>query len=107
MLSESGLTVSDIDLVLLGINGDNRYDPVYFDFADSIFPGTPLSYYKHLCGEYHTASGFALWLAANVLKRQVVPEIIRINDHHRESIRHILIYNQYCNVNHSLILVSK
>lgn len=107
MLSASGLNVSDIDLVLLGINGDNRHDHIYYDFAQSIFPGTPLSYYKHLCGEYHTASGFALWLAANILKRQTVPDIIRINDLHREPVRNILIYNQYYNVNHSLILVSE
>lgn len=107
MLSASGLNVSDIDLVLLGINGDNRNDHIYYDFAQSIFPGTPLSYYKHLCGEYHTASGFALWLAANILQRQTVPEIIRINNTHREPVRNILIYNQYYNVNHSLILVSE
>ncbi len=107
MLSASGLTVSDIDLVLLGINGDKRTDPIYYDFAQSIFPGTPLSYYKHLCGEYHTASGFALWLAANILKRQTVPEIIRISGKRRVPVRNILIYNQYNNVNHSLILVSE
>ncbi len=107
MLSASGLSISDIDLVMLGINGDNRHDHIYYDFAQSIFPGTPLSYYKHLCGEYHTASGFALWLAANILQRQTVPEIIRINNTHREPVRNILIYNQYYNVNHSLILVSE
>jgi 3-oxoacyl-(acyl-carrier-protein) synthase len=107
MLSASGLNISDIDLVLLGINGDNRNDHIYYDFAQSIFPGTPLSYYKHLCGEYHTASGFALWLTANILKRQIVPDILRINDTHREPIRNILIYNQYYNVNHSFILVAE
>jgi 3-oxoacyl-[acyl-carrier-protein] synthase II len=107
MLSSSGINISDIDLVLLGINGDNRTDSIYYEFAQSIFPGTPLSYYKHLCGEYHTASGFALWLAANILQRQTVPEIIRINELRHEPVRNILIYNQYYNVNHSLILVSE
>ncbi len=107
MLAASGLTLSDIDLVLLGINGDNRNDPVYYEFSQSLFAGTPLAYYKHLCGEFHTASGFALWLAANVLQRQTVPEIIRINDSRRKPVRNILIYNQYYNVNHSLFLVSK
>lgn len=107
MLSASGINVSDIDLVLLGINGDNRTDHLYYEFANSLFPGTPLAYYKHLCGEYHTASGFALWLAANILKRQTVPEVIRINELSRKPIRNILIYNQYYNVNHSFILVAK
>jgi 3-oxoacyl-(acyl-carrier-protein) synthase len=107
MLSASGLNVSEIDLVLLGINGDNRNDHIYYEFAKSIFPGTPLSYYKHLCGEYHTSSAFALWLAANILKRQTVPYILRLNNVHREPVRNILIYNQYYNVNHSFILVSE
>jgi 3-oxoacyl-(acyl-carrier-protein) synthase len=106
MISDSGLSISDIDLVLLGINGDNRYDPIYYEFARSIFKGTPLSYYKHLCGEYHTASGFALWLAANILMRQTIPEIIRLGDNHREPVRNIIIYNQYYNINHSFLLLS-
>jgi 3-oxoacyl-[acyl-carrier-protein] synthase II len=107
MLSACGLDNQDIDLVLLGINGDNRSDPAYRTFARNSFPETPLAYYKHLCGEYHTASGFALWLASNILKRQTVPGILRINNLHRNPLRNILIYNQYYNVNHSLILVSE
>jgi len=106
MISSSGLINSDIDLVLLGINGDNRTDHLYHDFAASIFPETTLAYYKHLCGEYHTSSAFALWLAANILKNQTIPDIIRINDKSPNPLKHILIYNQYYNVNHSLILVS-
>jgi 3-oxoacyl-(acyl-carrier-protein) synthase len=106
MISSPGLSISDIDLVLLGINGDNRNDPYYYEFAQFLFPGTPLSYYKHLCGEYHTASGFALWLAANILKRQTVPDIIRVGSLRRGPVRNILIYNQYYNVNHSFILLS-
>ncbi|MGA2822584.1 MAG: hypothetical protein ABSE72_03565 [Bacteroidales bacterium] len=107
MLAASELGISDIDLVLLGINGDNRNDPLYHEFARSLFPDTPLAYYKHLCGEYHTASCFALWLAANIIQRQTVPDVIRLNDLHREPVRNVLIYNQYYNVNHSFILVSK
>jgi len=106
MLAVSGLTVSNIDLLLLGLNGDNRNDLVYSDFANCIFQDAPLAYYKHLCGEYHTASAFALWLTANILKEQKIPELIRVNEKSREPVRHILIYNQYYNVNHSFILVS-
>ncbi|MCX6249026.1 MAG: beta-ketoacyl synthase chain length factor [Bacteroidetes bacterium] len=106
ILAACGLVTSDIDLVLLGINGDNRTDPAYRTFARTAFPETPLAYYKHLCGEYHTASGFALWLASNILKRQTIPGILRINDLQCNPLRNILIYNQYYNVNHSLILVT-
>lgn len=107
MLAASDLNVSDIDLVVLGINGDNRNDHYYYDFAESLFPGTPLAWYKHLCGEYHTSSAFALWLAANILKRQVVPEAIHLNSTNRNPVKNILIYNHYYNVNHSFVLVSK
>jgi 3-oxoacyl-[acyl-carrier-protein] synthase II len=107
MLSRSGLRVSDIDVLVLGINGDNRTDPGYYEFARTVFPEALLSYYKHLCGEYHTATGFALWLAANILKRQNIPEIIRIKGACEKPVRNILIYNHYYNINHSLILVSE
>ncbi len=30
----------------------------------TLFSGNRQAYYKHLCGEYHTSSAFALWLAA-------------------------------------------
>jgi hypothetical protein len=106
MLSISDLTIADIDIILLGINGDNRNDHLYYEFAGSIFPGTPIAYYKHLCGEYYTATGFALWLAANILKRHTVPSILYINNDRYQQVRNILIYNQYNNVNHSLILVT-
>ncbi|MGA3012752.1 MAG: beta-ketoacyl synthase chain length factor [Bacteroidales bacterium] len=107
MLSNSGLTIPDIDLVIMGVNGDNRYDYLYHEFENAMFLSTPRAYYKHLCGEYYTSTGFALWLAANILKRQVFPSILELDDCHRKSIRNILIYNQYQNINHSLILVTQ
>ncbi len=105
-LASIELEINDIDLVLLGFNGDNRLDPVYTDLLDTVFPGSPAGYYKHLCGEYHTSSGFALWLAANMLKRQSVPAIIKLNEYTHPSLKNILIYNNYLNINHSLILVT-
>jgi 3-oxoacyl-[acyl-carrier-protein] synthase II len=105
MLSANGLKPADIDLLLLGINGDNRNDHFYTDFSSSVFPGTPLARFKHLCGEYNTASGFALWTASNILKSQTVPEILRFSNLHPLPIKNILIYNQSYNINHSFILV--
>ena len=107
MLSASGLTAPDIDLLILGINGDNRYDHFYYELAGTLFPSTCIAYFKHLCGEYHTATSFALWLAANILKRQTIPAIININNPLLGPVRNILIYNQYYNVNHSFILISQ
>jgi 3-oxoacyl-(acyl-carrier-protein) synthase len=106
LLSAQSMTPADIDLVILGMNGDNRNDIRYFQFAEENFPGIPQAYYKHLCGEYHTSSAFALWLAANIIKKQLIPPIIRLNSTERKPIRNILVYNQYYNADHSFILVA-
>lgn len=104
-LAKNGLTAPDIDLVILGNNGDCIYDPAYLEFADQFFPGKPFAWYKHLCGEYHTATGFGLYVAANVLKRQEYPEILHRNQVNPSRLKNILIYNHFRNVNHSFMLV--
>ena len=96
----------DIDLVLLGLNGDNQFDPVYYHLMSTIFKNNGQAWYKHLCGEYHTSTAFALWLASVILQEQSVPSILQLNAPRNEEIRNILIYNQYRNINHSLIFVS-
>ncbi|MGE5424109.1 MAG: beta-ketoacyl synthase N-terminal-like domain-containing protein, partial [Syntrophothermus sp.] len=107
MISIAGIDLEEIDFVLLGNNGDNRFDDIYSELSTSLFKNIPTGYFKHLCGEYYTASGFALWLAANILKRQVIPEIIRLDNIRRDSIRNILIYNQYEGVNHAIMVIGK
>jgi 3-oxoacyl-(acyl-carrier-protein) synthase len=104
-LGKNGLSTDDIDLVILGVNGDCNYDTVYTQFANQFFPGKAQAWYKHLCGEYHTATGFGLYVAANMLKRKVYPEILHLNQAVPEKIRNILIYNHFRDVNHSFILV--
>jgi len=104
-LQRNELSVMDIDLVLLGMNGDSRYDHFYTDFATNLLPGKPQGYYKHLCGEYHTATGFGLYVAASMIKSKTYPEIIHLNSIQPGRLKNILIYNQYDNLNHSLLLV--
>lgn len=104
-LSGNELEVSDIDLVVLGVNGDFHYDTQYYSFASEHFPEAATAWYKHLCGEYHTASGFGLYLAANILKHQIIPEVVKLRGHSLQKIRNILIYNHFRNVNHAFILV--
>lgn len=105
-LDSHGMTTADVDLILLGNNGDNRYDKIYYDLSGSLFKDVPSAYYKHLCGEYHTSTGFALWLAANIIKRNTVPAAIRLDNKPLGAVKTILIYNQFYNKNHSLILVA-
>jgi len=106
-LQSNGLNLSDIDLIMVGVNGDDRWDGIYDAFTSNIFPGRPVSWFKHLCGEYHTATSFALWATANILKRQMYPPVMQLNDLQPLKIENILIYNQFRNINHSMILVSR
>ncbi|MCX6250641.1 MAG: beta-ketoacyl synthase chain length factor [Bacteroidetes bacterium] len=106
-LASSGLNPEDIDIFLTGINADTEFDPIYFRMAQDVFPEKPLAWFKHLSGEFYTATLFALWTAANILKRQEVPPVIILKYKVQKEVRNILIYNQYRNVHHSLILVGK
>ncbi|MBI4646960.1 MAG: beta-ketoacyl synthase chain length factor [Bacteroidia bacterium] len=72
-LKKNQLDIKKVMLVIFGLNGDNRYDFVYRHLQNEIFSNTCQAAYKHLCGEYHTAVAFALWLAANILKKQHIP----------------------------------
>ena len=97
----------DIDGVLLGLNGDNRYDNSYYALLSGYFSqGTDFMYYKHLCGEYYTSSAFALWLGSVILNNQQVPDVIRLNKGSHASLKNLLIYNQIKNAEHSLIFLN-
>ncbi len=104
-LKKNGIAPSDIDIVVLGTNGDCNNDPKYLQFADEFFPGKAQAWYKHLCGEYHTATGFGLYVAANILKNQVYPAILHLTPVIPGKLKNILIYNHFRNINHSFILL--
>ncbi|MEI7663994.1 MAG: beta-ketoacyl synthase N-terminal-like domain-containing protein [Bacteroidota bacterium] len=105
-LATRRLNISDIGLVLMGLSGDPAGDLVYHDLAEAVFQQTPLAYFKHLCGEYHTATAFATWLASMVLKNRHVPEVIRVSPTAVVPNR-VLIYNHYRGSNHAFILLSR
>jgi len=105
-LGRNSLKINDIDLVIIGKNGDTRNDEVYKRLGESAFKNSSIANYKHLCGEYPTSSAFALWLAANIVKKGVVPTIVAEKGKNNSAPKRILIYNHYQNKYHSLILVS-
>jgi len=105
-IASAGLTTNDVDIFLTGINGDQDFDPLYYALAEKHFPDKTLLYFKHLCGEYHTSTSFALWVAANILKRQIIPPTLILKHKPLPNIRNVLIYNQYQNIYHALILVA-
>jgi len=93
-LASRSIDTRDIDLVITGRNGDDKNDRVYDQLQQSVLKGPSQVNYKHLCGEYPTSTGFALWMAATILQTTQMP-----------AVRRILIYNNYHKY-HSLLLVA-
>jgi len=106
-LNANNLQISDIDAVVLGLDGNITFDSYYKNLTENAFAKTPQLYYKHLSGEYDTASAFALWMAAKVIKTQEIPEIIKVNSVEKPTYNTILLYNQLNGKNHSFTLLSK
>ncbi|RDK88744.1 beta-ketoacyl synthase N-terminal-like domain-containing protein [Marinirhabdus gelatinilytica] len=106
-LKDNNLSTEEIDVVVMGNNGDVAYDNYYNHISSALFSETQHVYYKHLCGEFNTASSFGMWLGAKILKTQQIPEIVKLNETKASAIKHILLYNQYRGENHSLSLLKK
>jgi len=106
LLEEAGLSLSAIDLVILGVNGDRSADKSYNELTRGKLKRIPLAGFKHLCGEYDTASSFALWLAAGIIRDGHVPDVVLIGAGKPSRLDHILIYNHLRGINHSFMLVS-
>lgn len=111
-------TPQDIDLVMLGSCGNPAEDPFYASLL-TIFPANTLAgQFKYLCGEYPTASAFAMGIASLILKTGLLPDRFLIrpvtsggeNPAQRilanSSDKKILIYNHFKGVNHALILLT-
>ncbi len=106
-LSSQSLTINDIDLILSGRTGDKKNDLVYDVLNASVFAGKLVINYKHLCGEYPTATSFALWLASVIIQQKKVPEVLAGEKKETgKTIEKILIYNHYLNIHHALFLVT-
>jgi 3-oxoacyl-(acyl-carrier-protein) synthase len=105
-LAQNSLSTGDIDAVILGFSGDADSD-VYYTKAMDLFPNSSLLYYKHLSGEFNTASGFSTFIACHILKEQQIPEVMMINAEKRESIKNVLLYNHLAGHDHSLVLLEK
>jgi 3-oxoacyl-(acyl-carrier-protein) synthase len=105
-LADHSLAINDIDLVIDGKNGNASSDELFEQLKQTIFSQKHVVNYKHLCGEYPTSTAFALWAAANIIKTEAVPAVLDFNGSKEKKIRRVLIYNNYLDTHHSLILLS-
>ncbi len=94
-----------IDLLISGENGDNRLLK-YYTACEKMMPGEAMVIrFKHLCGEYPTASAIALWLACYILQKNPIPPHLIKKSFPVKAFKNILIYNNYKQVQHSFILI--
>lgn len=86
------------DLLLSGDNGDTANDAACHHFRAELGHQGAAERFKHLCGEYPTASAFALGLAATRLANRVSSD--------SSQPRSILIYNRFQQAHQSLMLLA-
>ena len=95
-----------IDLLLSGENGDNRDQP-YYDCCESLFgANTTVARFKHLFGDFATASSIACWLAAQVLESQSLPSNMIKKSSSTHQYKRVLIYNNFKHIQHGFLLMS-
>lgn len=94
-LQKHRLTLEDIDWFITGKNGNRKEDTLYTKLESSLLPAAKHSTFKDECGEYPTASSYAVWKTAKAFEEGQAPG------------QTALIYNHHHAINHSLILIRR
>ncbi|PBQ31187.1 hypothetical protein CNR22_05210 [Sphingobacteriaceae bacterium] len=94
------------DMLITGENGDNRFTHFYEDAEKLMHEETTILRFKHMSGEYPTASGQAVWLACQILQGQAIPKHTIKKEGTGNNFKNILIYNNYKGLQHSFMLLT-
>ncbi len=94
-LQNNQLSPEQISWFVTGKNGNKNEDAIYTALENNLFPKAKCITFKDECGEYSTASSFAVWKVAKALGES------------QSSGQIVLIYNHHHSINHSLILIRK
>jgi len=84
-----------IDLLISGENGDSRLLQGYHACEKKLDNHTTILRYKHLTGEFPTASAQAYYLGCEILKSQKIPEIMIKKRGESKQIRNIVLCNNF------------
>ncbi len=95
-----------IDLLLTGENGDTRLSKYYSTCESLVNETVAIARFKHMSGEFPTATATGLWLCCNLLQKQLIPEHMMKRKVEEKKIKNVLIYNNYKGIQHSFMLVS-
>ena len=105
-LEDHSVEAEDVDLLLFGRSGKKEFDLMADSIQQKYFAKERVGLFKHLSGEYPTASAFALWAGARIVQENFVPESIVFTGNKR-NIERVLILNSYFGTHHSFILLRK
>ena len=104
-LNKMNISVEDLDTLVTGENGDVRLQHFYSKIESEI-PKANIIRYKHLTGEYPTASAFSVWLATQLSNTRALPLHFYKRKLNTQIPKNILIYNNYKGLQHSFIYVT-
>jgi 3-oxoacyl-[acyl-carrier-protein] synthase II len=102
-LGSRGLVFDDVDVVFTGEDGDPAMSLMY----DFIPAGVERGSYKKLCGEYFTASAYGFYVAAEVLKHNLLPANISSGGKERRGIKRILYVDAWMGRSYTIALMSR
>lgn len=93
-MAAAAITPGDIDLVVMGINGVTEEQPFYHIIQTGLFKDNAQAIFKQECGEYATASAFALSTILKGIHTGDFPASFFIQQR-PEQLRQILLVNHY------------
>jgi 3-oxoacyl-[acyl-carrier-protein] synthase II len=102
MLDTNALGIREIDLVLTSHGNQKKLDETDDELLKTIFQHNQCYPYKALCGDYPTASGFALWFGSWLIKEQKSPDWM---EGYRFPLNNILIHHHADPDHHSFLLI--
>lgn len=105
ILSLNKLTNDDIDVLVCGMNGDNRNSFLIDPLLANTSPNTTIATFKQFSGEYDTASGFGLWLTNHIFTNKKIPDTTIYKKGSSSNIKNIILCNVTIANNISLVLV--
>ena len=107
LLARNNFSENDISIFINGRSGDKEHDRLLIELQKKRFAAIPELRFKHLSGEYCTASSFGFWLGAALLKNQYMPTSVQFNNAPVPgNFKNVLLVNQYMGRNYSLILLT-
>ena len=95
-----------IDILLTGENGDKRLLKYYSICESVVNDEVTIARFKHMSGEYSTATAMGLWLCCQLLQNQSLPSHMIKRKGSAVKYKNALIYNNYRGTQHGFMLIS-